>query len=391
MWLEPFRGLRIVGCCVLCGIVTWNICCTAWATGARPVALTYDAPPDCPGEDWVLERISALVRRRPLAPITAKATITRYSGGYRLELSVEEGRQRIVAESCDSLVQTLTVILALAIDPQARDSAQLQNEPRRSDADERTVNNTPVATNGAPASSTSTLPPAARAVVPPVPVPIPGDRLRLLPSPSPAAVRPASNAIAQVKDQQNPAKGGKAPESGSTDENQNHPNLELHPTLLLLTEYGMLPHISHGPSLGLWIDKGIVSLALTAEWLMPAWTQMPDPNQSRGGHISFLGGEAELCMAVLPSAAIRTCAGVEAGDMLGKGSGVLDNRLGQGIWLAGIGEIGLRPKIWSGMSADLRLGLAIPVKRPAFGFEGYNWRYVPQPWSVRLMSGFSWF
>jgi hypothetical protein len=175
-----------------------------------------------------------------------------------------------------------------------------------------------------------------------------------------------------------------------TEENQKHSNLELHPTLLLLTEYGMLPHIAHGPSLGLWIDKGIMSLALTAEWLMPVWAQMPDPNQSRGGHISFLGGEAELCMAALPSAPFRTCAGVEVGDMLGKGSGVLENHIGQGIWLAGTATVGLRPKILSSMGADVRLGLAIPVKRPAFGFEGYDWRYVPQPWSFRLMSGFSW-
>jgi hypothetical protein len=77
--------------------------------------------------------------------------------------------------------------------------------------------------------------------------------------------------------------------------------------------------------------------------------------------------------------------------MLGKGSGVLENQLGQGIWLAGSGEVGLRPKFWSSMGMDLRLGLAIPVKRPAFGLEGHSWRYVPQPWSFRVMSGFSWF
>jgi len=371
--------------------VTWDICRKASASRPRPVVLTYAAPPDCPGEDRVLERISALVRHQPLAPITAKATITRYSGGFRLELSVEEGRQLVVAESCESLVQTLTVILALAVDPQARDSTQQLNEPRRSEAAAPTASNTTFANNGAPVpSSAVTLSPAAP-TVPPVPVPVPSGSLRFSRSRLPSESRSASKEIAQMEGQQNPAGGVRVPVSMSPDVNQNRANLELHPTLVLLTEYGMLPHIAHGPSLGLWIDKGIMSLALTAEWLMPVWTQMPDPNQSRGGHISFLGGEVELCMAALQSAPVRICAGVEAGDMLGKGSGVLENQLGQGIWLAGSGEVGLRPKFWSSMGMDLRLGLAIPVKRPAFGLEGHSWRYVPQPWSFRVMSGFSWF
>jgi len=371
--------------------VTWNICRKASASRTQPVVLTYAAPPECPGEDWVLDRITALVRHQPLAPITAKVAITRYSGGYRLDLSVEEGRQRIVAQSCESLVQTLTVILALAIDPRARDSTQLRNEPRRSQADEPTASNTAVANNGTPVPSSSViLLPAAPTVLPRVPAPVPSGSQRFSLSRLPT-VRPASKEIAEMKDQQNPAAVIKVSESKSTDENQKPSNLQICPTLLLLTEYGMLPHIAHGPSLGLWIDKGIMSLALTTEWLLPVWAPMPEPNQSRGGHISFLGGDVELCMVVLSSAPLRTCVGVEAGDMLGKGSGVLDTQLGQGIWLAGTGEIGLRPKIWSRMGADVRLGLAIPIKRPAFGFEGDDWRYVPQPWSLRLMSGFSWF
>ena len=382
MWVEKVRRLQIIGRCVLCGIAAWIVCCKALATSTRPVVLTYDAPPDCPSEDWVVERISALVRHQPLVPITAHATITRYSGGYRLELGVEDGRQQIVAKSCDSLVQTLTVILALAIDPQARDSTQLQNEPRQSDADRPMASNASSANSGVPAPSTVTLPPAAPISLPPAP----GNTLRLPPS-----LPPASNAIDQARNPENPATVVKIPESNVTGDNQSRSNLELHPTLALLTEYGMLPLIAHGPSLGLWIDYGNTSLALTAEWLLPVWAQMPDANQARGGHISFLGGQVELCMAVLRSAAIRACAGVEAGDMMGKGSGVLNTQLGHGIWLAGTGEIGWRPRIWSSMSADLRLAIAIPIKRPAFGFEGYSWRYEPHAWSFRLVSGFSWF
>jgi hypothetical protein len=357
----------------------------ASAAGTRPVVLTYEAPADCPSADWVVDRISALVRHQPSTPIAANVTITRYSGGYRLDLSVEEGRRRIVAESCDSLVQTLTVILALAIDPKVRDLTQLQNGPGRAKIDEATDSNTVAAGSSGPAPSAVTLLPLTPTVMSQVSQPVRSAPLPLSPPPLTRVSRYAPKVVARVEGEQNSTAVVKL-----ADENQKNSNLELHPTLLLLTEYGMLPHIAHGPSLGLWIDKGIMSLALTAEWLMPVWTQMPEPNQSRGGHISFLGGEAGVCMSVVPSAPVRACAGVEAGDMLGKGSGVLENHTGQGIWLAGTAIVGLRPKILSSMGADVRLGLAIPMKRPAFGFEGYDWRYVPQPWSFRLMSGFSW-
>jgi hypothetical protein len=76
---------------------------------------------------------------------------------------------------------------------------------------------------------------------------------------------------------------------------------------------------------------------------------------------------------------------------MGKGSGVSNARLGHGIWLAGTAGLGLVSRISSNISADLRLGVAIPVKRPAFGFDDYSWRFEPLPWSLRLFSGFSWF
>jgi hypothetical protein len=168
------------------------------------------------------------------------------------------------------------------------------------------------------------------------------------------------------------------------------PSVELHPVLLLITEYGMLPQLAHGPSVGLWVDRGNWSLVATAIWLMPAWAQMPGTEQARGGHISFLGAGTELC-GVLHAQLIRSCAGIEAGDMMGKGSGVSNGQVGHGVWLAPVASVGIRPKFWAMMGADLRVSFAVPVKRPAFGFDGFNWRFEPHAWSIRLASGFSWF
>lgn len=153
----------------------------------------------------------------------------------------------------------------------------------------------------------------------------------------------------------------------------------------------MLPRLAEGPSLGLWVDLDGWSLNTAVEWLIPEWAQMPNSDQPRGGHVSFLGGQVDSCLALLDSRLVLACAGVELGDMMGKGSGVSNAQLGHGIWLAPLAGLALRPRLGSTLSADLRLGVAFPVKRPAFGFEGYNWRYEPEPWSIRLSSGFSWF
>jgi hypothetical protein len=153
----------------------------------------------------------------------------------------------------------------------------------------------------------------------------------------------------------------------------------------------MLPRLAEGPSLGLWIDLDGWSLNAAAEWLIPEWAQMPGSDQPRGGHISFFGGQVDSCLSLLDSRLVEGCAGVELGDMMGKGSGVSSAKLGHGVWLAPAAGLALRPRLGSTVSADVRLGVAFPVKRPAFGFEGYTWRYEPHPWSIRLSSGFSWF
>jgi hypothetical protein len=340
------------------------------------VELVYDAPADCPGKEQVIERIAALVQHRPLPSIAAKAIIARGPAGYRLELHVEGGIQHIVSQSCDSLVRTLSLILALAIDPQAQETTLPTNAAHSTD--NQSVNDAarphPDATSVTTAPSFTALP-APVATPPRYP-----ERLRQ-PSPTPKdyAVTKQLNDTSQTL----PVPASRAP---------TRVNLELHPTLLWLTEYGMFrSHLGHGPGLGLWIDAGDASLAVTAEWLLPVWAQMPDTSQPRGGHISFLGGEIEPCVSVSRARIVRACAGVEAGDMMGKGSGLSSNKLGHGIWLAAGGDISWRPKIWSHLGADLRAGFTIPMKRPAFGFDGYPWRFESEPWSVRLASGFSWF
>jgi hypothetical protein len=352
------------------------------ATPIGPVELIYEAPPECPSKQSVLERTIALMRHQPSVPITASATITRQAAGYRLELDVEGGRQRIVSESCDSLVHTAAVILALSIDLRARDSTPMPRESPGTSPNQTNFGVAPVASATLQAPSATTAPSALPTVAPPVAARMPSAVIHQQPQlAGPGPKRP-----------KNPAAAAEAPAAPrSRPPRRGRSNPELHPVTQLLTEYGMLRHLAEGPSLGLWVDLDGWSLNTAAEWLIPEWKQMPDSDLPRGGHISFLGGQADACLALMDSRLVEACAGLELGDLMGKGSGVSNTQLGHGVWLAPVAGLGLRPRLGSTLSADLRLGMAFPVKRPAFGFEGYSWRFDSLPWSIRLMSGFSWF
>ena len=154
------------------------------AAPTGPVELIYEAPPECPGKRSVLERTAALMRHQPAIPIAAIATITRQAVGYMLELDVEGGRQRIVSESCDSLVHTAAVILALSIDLQARDSTPLPSEPRGTRQNQANVEAASIGSAAPPVQSTTAVPSALPMVSPPVAAPTPSAAIRRPPSPA---------------------------------------------------------------------------------------------------------------------------------------------------------------------------------------------------------------
>ena len=366
----------------------------AHAVPVHPIDLEYDAPPECPAKPFVVQQISTLVRHPPSTAVQAIATIKRGPGEYRLTLHVEGGSQRIVSRSCDSLVQSLTVILALIIDPK---SSELEPPARNQESpNAKTPVSGPPPNTAPPNTAPSNTAPSPSVQSPPNIAKLPAvERKDAGARPAKPTTRnvPPRNTPKVVPTAERPKDSGKARTvtlSQSVDTEPSDSKLTLHPELLLLTEYGMLPHLAAGPSVGLWADRGRASLAVSAVWLAPEWAQMPGTSKPQGGYISFLGGKVDLCMAHLRTKVLRSCAGVESGDLMGKGSGLTQTQLGHGIWLAGTLESGFRLKVSRLLAVDLRLGLAIPVKRPAFGFDGYSWRFEPHGWSLRLATGFLW-
>jgi hypothetical protein len=121
----PLR-LDIARCAAL-AIAT--VSATAYADGAIPLRLRYDAPPECPGSDLFF---AAVVARTPLARAAAAAedgralriVVKSVPGGSTgtLELAREDATtslREVSAADCEQVVAALALMTALAIDPHA--------------------------------------------------------------------------------------------------------------------------------------------------------------------------------------------------------------------------------------------------------------------------------
>lgn len=106
---------------------------------ARPAAgsdfvLIWDAPPECPSGELVRkEMIKRLGHKRRGLTLKASATVTRTDSAFRVQLQTYKNRQRgmreLEAPTCEALVQAISVIVALAVDP-----SLLRDDPSESDA-----------------------------------------------------------------------------------------------------------------------------------------------------------------------------------------------------------------------------------------------------------------
>jgi hypothetical protein len=88
-----------------------------------PLALdfTWTAPDSCPTQAEVVEQLSKAVDagEKELPPLAARATVSRDSAGWHLELSTEmdgrRGTRQLEAESCEGLARAATLVLALTL------------------------------------------------------------------------------------------------------------------------------------------------------------------------------------------------------------------------------------------------------------------------------------
>lgn len=94
-----------------------------------PVALAYDAPPDCPSADGFLGEVAARTSIPRLAQPDETATtltviVRKIAGGFKGTLEMGAGKssaatRHVSAADCEQVVSALALMTALAIDPNA--------------------------------------------------------------------------------------------------------------------------------------------------------------------------------------------------------------------------------------------------------------------------------
>lgn len=108
-----------------------------WANGAMaaepPVHLTWQAPPECPQREAVLEQVYTMLgaSSSKLTPLGATGVIERRSAGFELRLAIEEGRggeRRVFAQRCDELGGVAAVALVLLLTSSGVESKKTEIE-----------------------------------------------------------------------------------------------------------------------------------------------------------------------------------------------------------------------------------------------------------------------
>jgi hypothetical protein len=328
-------------------------------TLAQPLRLELDAPAGCATRDSIVGEVERRVG--PSArQISARASIHPDRGGWVLEVAFDDGRRRLTGDSCVALAQTLTVILALAIDPDANDEPT--GEPGGGSA------------SGAGASGQDQGVGASSAAPPGTPAApkVPERRL---------GARPPSARPPQRRHQPGPR----------LQENIQSPvttPLRLGASALFLAETGALPGPTLGPGVRARLERGAWAGEVSGGYLLPRFAQLPDAPSGKGGDLSLWLVQAAACRSFLRNQLLDVCAGGEGGELVGVGRGVTAQNTGRALWTAAWLGVGAGTALGAGTYGDARLSLAVPLRRPSFGLDGFDGRYRPSAVSGRILLGF---
>jgi hypothetical protein len=294
---------------------------------AKPcVELELDAPEGCPSGTTIEQAVMGLVRTVPSEPLRARAVVARDGERFTVLLVTPAGERRFDGETCEAAADALTVILALAVDPNA------------------------------------STPEEARAA---------GDARASSPSPPNAPV-----AVAAPKAEAPPP----APPPSREEERQRA--LAVGGSLLFFVDTGVLPKPSAGAAGLLRLSDGGVSLEIGGRLLMPRSTTL-EADPEAGGTFRFAAGELDGCVRL--SEPFHGCVGFELGTLSGEGFGVDVPETGMTTWFALTAGAVARGRIAGAFGLEGRLGVAVPTERERFGLEGLG--ELHQPDAVTLRGG----
>jgi hypothetical protein len=321
-----------------CALGVWMVLFVAappvHATSA--VSLVWEAPRGCPTAETIAASVDKLVRHAPGAPLDVAVRVIEKGGRYSADVQTPTGQRSLEGETCRAVAETIVVILALAIDPDAEQT---------------------------PAGSALLEEPTATPAPPPAPAP----------RTSPVTRRP-------------PAPPSPAPPPRAAPAKPIAPMARWGGSGAMLMEYGMLPRPSVGPELSARLSRGIWSGEMRADALLPQSGTLPD-DPARGGDLWWAGAYLGACVRTAP---LRHCVGLEAGSLVGTGTGVKLPDTGYALWMAPRLDTGLDVELVGNWTLETRLEIAVPAHRPRFVLDQYGPVYRARALSTRGVLGLSW-
>jgi len=304
------------------------------AAGNPCVTLELSAPQECPSAATIEQTVMELVHTVPSTPLAARATIVKDGERYGVTVVTAAGERTFDGETCQAAADALSVILALAVDPNAS-TTQPATPP-----------------DLAPAPAPAAQPAPTPALPPPPPVP---------------------PVVAETKAREQPA----APRP------EREP-LTLGGSALAFFDTGLLPQIGVGPAVTVRLTTGPVSAELSGKFLLPNEATFED-DPTVGGDFRWIGGGLEGCLRVLPP--LYTCFGVEVGELTGEGVGINQPFTRTATVVAFTGGAVGRWNFEGDFALEGRLGVAAPMDRPQFGLEGFGELHQPDAASFRFALG----
>lgn len=311
--------------------------------------VSWYAPEDCPQVDSVQKTLVDLVGRQPGGPPELDVTIRRLSANeWHALLQVGSATREVRGNSCLSVSDAITVILAMTIDGEASGAMPGSSEAAATETAPRNDTSPSVETVETVAGSATTTPTKEGR-----------------PAPPPVFPRPLEFENSRL------ARKG----------------FGWGASLRALAEFGRLPSASWGGAAVVRAGTRRQFAEVSVSALLPRAASLPEPSTA-GGEFYWWGGELQGCPAIYPTGFV--CVGFEAGHLLGRGFGVRNPASGGGWLLGPTLRLLWRLPLAHRLRLEAALGAFAGVVRPEFELKGSGRVHRPNTISGRLELGIGW-
>lgn len=363
------------------GVLLATACPARAAASERPnLALVWEAPEGCPSADTVRDAVVELLRATgPIDPVRVQARVRFEADLYRVRIVTHRegarGVRELEAPTCQALFDAVTIIIALAVDPELF---------QRGESGEAAA---PAEEEPAPEGDTSA-------------------------SASDAEARPESDAAvasaSAVTASTTPRSGsGELGDEGLDDyaaTGFRDRGLQAVAALAGSVESGALP----GLGFGVTVRGGVRKRRFRAELAFTRWLgrEAFSAEAGKGAHLSATAVAGWGCFRAIPghTAPLRelrpqlppddqpaieggACLGLEVGRISARGMGVSDPGSGSSSFasLGGAMRLGATAAEW--LSLDVRVEALRLLHQPRFEIAGVGEVHRPDDWSLRASMG----